>query len=177
MSHAVRGVCTSVCVCVLKLRLTAGSSHISFLSPLLCQTSCAFGFHMTADFCLPSFALASAVFFPHSLCAHSLLFVGFYQLQSCSFLASPSTSPGIWWISPPSPKTPSPLSNIYVGLSIKLLILFLLHKDEWLGSQVVWCICTCLPYTKKERERLSCVASNCFLLMGLVDLSPVTTNI
>lgn len=136
---------------------------------------------MTADFCLLSVALASAVFFSsHS----SPLFVGFYQLQSSvsSLLFISPYTPSSFHVSwnlvkfffSPLSSSAHPPSSISVFRSNSWFPPF---SIGWSGCQAVWCIHACLPYAEKERERISCAASNMFHLMGLVHLSPVTTKI
>ena len=89
-------VCVCVCACVhlrvcAEIRIDNRKQPHPISLPSSCQTSCAFCFHMTADFfCLLSVALASAVFSAHS---HSLLFIIFIPLFFFALFLLPPFSP------------------------------------------------------------------------------------
>lgn len=138
-----------------KLGLTTGSSHIPFLSPPLSNLLC---FLLPHDcrflFAVCCFSLCS-VFSSQS----SLLFVGFYQLQSCAsslLFISPHTPSSFHvsrdlvkiFFSPFSPPL-CPPSNIYLGLSIKFLIPPLLHRLVRLPGGLVH---PCMSSLHRERK-------------------------
>lgn len=158
-----RGACVCTSECVLKLGLTTGSSHISFLSPPLSNLLC---FLLPHD-CrfLMSVALASAVFFPHSLVPSSSCFF-FNSFNPLFFISSlfldlplsPCMSLMIqqryhFLLLSPSAHLPTSFSVFRSNswfpcfFSIKISMLSEVLSAEWLSCQVVWCIRTFLPYT------------------------------
>ena len=132
-----RGVCVCVCVCVrvhlracAEIRIDNRKQPHPISLPSSCQTSCAFCFHMTADFFLFAvccFSLCSVFCsqpFPPLHHLHSSIFLPFISASTLFFLAGLS---GIWWrcVSPPfSPPSAHPQTCLSV-YSIIFPFLFL----------------------------------------------------